>query len=83
MQRGELAYHIFSGRFPDTNILWRESVVGLAAARERMAVFAAQEPGPYFVFCSYSQAVLAITDTTPARRVNEGAESHRAITVRG
>jgi len=54
-------------------VLWLESVVGLAAAQERMQTLAAQKPGPYFIFGLESHAVLAIIDTTPARRVNEGA----------
>jgi hypothetical protein len=66
MQSSEPKYEIFSGRFP-------ESVVGLAAARERMQTCAAQKPGPYFVFCTHSHAVLAIIDTAARRRVNEGA----------
>ena len=50
-----------------------EAEFGLAAAQERMQTLAAQKPGPYFIFGLESHAVLAIIDTTPARRVNEGA----------
>jgi hypothetical protein len=66
-------YLIFSGRFPETDVLWRESVVGFDAARERMQRLAAQKPGPYFVFSTNMHAVLAAIDSTLAPRADEGA----------
>jgi len=74
MEPSEPTYQIFSGCFSDDrDVLWLESVVGRTAAQERMQTLAAQKPGPYFIFGLESHAVLAIIDTTPARRVNEGA----------
>ena len=73
MQASAPKYPIFSGRFPDTDVLWLESVVGLAAARERMQNLAAQEPGPYFVFSTSIHAVVATIDSTPAPRSKECA----------
>jgi len=52
MEPSEATYQIFSACFSDDDdrdVLWLESVVGLAAARERMKTLAAQKPGPYFV----------------------------------
>jgi L-amino acid N-acyltransferase YncA len=66
-------YDIFSGRFPNANVLWLQSVVGLAAARERMQTLAAQKPGPYFVFCTSSHAIVASVDSTRVGRTNKGA----------
>ena len=74
MEPSEPTYQIFSGCYShDRDVLWLESVVGLADAQERMQTLAAQKPGPYFVFCTHSHAVLAIIDTAARRRVNEGA----------
>ena len=66
-------YLIFSGRFPETDVLWLESVAGFDAARERMQRLAAQKPGPYFVFSTNMHAVLATIDSTLAPRADEGA----------
>jgi hypothetical protein len=74
-------YLIFSGRFPETDLLCLESVVGFRAARERMQRLAAQNPGPYFVFSTNIHAVLATIDSTPAPRANEAAASARWIAL--
>jgi hypothetical protein len=59
-------YHIFSGRYGTRNVLWRYSVEGFGTANQRMKELAAQEPGPYFVFCTEKQDVVAATDTSTA-----------------
>lgn len=64
MQPSAPMYQIFSGRFPETDVLWLESVVGFRAARERMQKLAAQKPGSYFVFSTNIHAVLATIDST-------------------
>ena len=69
MEPSAPTYLICSGRFPETDVLWLESVVGFGAARERMQRHAAQEPGPYFIFSTNIHIVLATIDSTPAPRV--------------
>jgi hypothetical protein len=72
MEPSEPTCQIFSGCYSDDrDVSWLESVVGLAAAQERMQTL--EKPGPYFVFGLESHTVLAITDTRPTRRANEGA----------
>jgi hypothetical protein len=61
----EPTFDIFRGTFADKNAMWVEAVNGLTAARERMEVIAAEQPGAYFLFSSMSHAVLAIVNTTP------------------
>jgi len=56
-------YHIFSG-VRDKDALWLESVEGLGAANERMKERAAEKPGPYFIFCTDTHAVLASINTS-------------------
>jgi len=56
---------IFSGIYPD-DVLWIESVEGLAAASERMKAIATKAPGPYFVFDARTRKVLDSIDTTLA-----------------
>jgi len=73
MEPSAPTYLICSGRFPETDVLWLESVVGFGAARERMQRLAAQKPGPYFVFSTNIHAILETIDSTPAQRANEGA----------
>jgi hypothetical protein len=65
----EPTFDIFSG-VPDDGDCWVEAVEGLANARQRMGVIAAQNPGKYFLFSSGSQSVLAHTETfkKPASR---------------
>jgi hypothetical protein len=55
-------YHIFSG-FRDKNPMWLETVEGLATAHKRLQERATEEPGPYFIFCSETHAVVASLDT--------------------
>ena len=78
MQPSAPMYHIFSGRFPETRVLWLESVVGFGAARERMQRLAAQKPGPYFIFSTNIHVVLATIDSTPAPRAMRRLHSARA-----
>jgi hypothetical protein len=56
-------YDIFSG-LRDKDAVWLECVEGLGAAYERMKKIAAKSPGPYFVFCAQTHAVLASIDTS-------------------
>jgi hypothetical protein len=56
-------YDIFSGH-PNEDPLWVEAVDSLAAANQRMAEHARQNPGPYFIFCHKNKAVLASVDTS-------------------
>ena len=65
------AFDVFRGRFGDKDVVWIEAVEGLAAARQRMERFASEVPGPYFVFSSFSHAVLASIDTTHLMRASE------------
>jgi hypothetical protein len=65
-----LTYDIFSGR-RDQNPLWLQSVEGLEQACDAMRQQAALSPGPYFVFCAASQAILAAIDTTTVLPVCE------------
>jgi hypothetical protein len=67
-------YHIFSGRYGTTDVLWRDSVEGFGSANERMKELAAHEPGPYFVFCTEKHAILASIDTSTASDIREGRE---------
>jgi len=60
----EPTFDIFRGFPRTTDVLWVESVKGLAAARERMDFLAAAKPGPYFVFSSSDHSYLAIVDST-------------------
>ena len=59
-------FDIFQGHYSGKNAIWVAAARGLAAARERMAQLAADKPGPYFVFSTRDQLVLAIIDTGPA-----------------
>jgi hypothetical protein len=56
-------YDIFSGS-ADERPMWIESVEGLSAAKQRMHEFAASTPGPYFLYCVRTEAVLASIDTS-------------------
>jgi hypothetical protein len=71
-------FHIFDGCFPGKDVLWLESVQGLAAAKERMEQIAAEKPGPYFVFNVPDKLVMATTDTTPRKAKNEAASPEKA-----
>lgn len=65
-------FDIFQGHYSGKNAIWVSAARGLAAARERMAQIAANKPGPYFVFSSREQLVLAILDTTPPQLLRDG-----------
>ena len=56
-------FEIFLGYF-DRDALWLEAVRGLSAASRRMQQRAEEFPGPYFVFCTKTHAVLASIDTS-------------------
>ena len=51
-------YHIFSF-FLDKDPMWLEMVEGLATAHKRLKERAAEEPGPYSIFCSEMRTVVA------------------------
>jgi hypothetical protein len=57
---------IFAGTL-DENPVWMEAVRGMVRARQRMNEMAAEAPGKYFIFSTFSHTVLAITDTTRQR----------------
>ena len=78
MEPSAPTYLICSGRFPETDVLWLESVVGFGAARERMQRLAAQKPGPYFIFSTNIHVVLATIDSTAAPRAMRRLHSARA-----
>jgi hypothetical protein len=66
-------YDIFSGS-RDHEPIWLESVDGLENACQKMRDRASNDPGPYFVFCVATQAVLAVVNTSPALQSN--AKTH-------
>jgi hypothetical protein len=57
-------FDIFRGALGSADVLWIEAVEGLGAAKQRMDELAREKPGPYFVFSSCRQAVLAAINTT-------------------
>lgn len=59
------AFDVFAGK-PDRDAVWICRVKGLAIAKQLMDNFAAEKPGPYFVFFAGSREVLAQTDTSYA-----------------
>ena len=63
-QMDSQAFDIFSGS-PDRDPLWLETVAGLQKARAAMEDRAAKNPGPYFIFCTSTNSVVANVDTTP------------------
>ena len=56
-------YDIFRGH-PNKDPMWIEVLDSLAVARDRMAECAQRNPGPYFIFCHRSCAVVASVDTS-------------------
>jgi hypothetical protein len=70
-------FHIFSGCYPDNDVVWIESVEGYAAAKQRMERIAAEKPGPYFVFSVPDGAPLATTDTTHLKAKNVSADAEQ------
>jgi hypothetical protein len=67
-------YHIFSGS-RDKDALWLESVEGLGAAHEKMKERAAEKPGPYFIFCTKTHAVLASINTSSENDIKAPRQS--------
>ena len=67
-------YHIFSG-LRDKDPMWLETVEGFAAAHKRLKELAAQEPGPYFIFCSGTHTVVASTNTSSETDINARRQS--------
>jgi hypothetical protein len=57
------AYDNFRGH-SDKDAMWVEALHNLAAANQRMAEHARQNPGPYFIFCQVSGAVQSSVDTS-------------------
>lgn len=57
-------FDIFSGHFMNKDAVWLESNESLAAAYQRMLRIAADKPGVYFVFSSYTQTCVASLDTS-------------------
>jgi hypothetical protein len=60
----EPRFDIFFGP-ADRYAVWVESVCGLANARDRMEILAAEKPGVYFLFSNRDHAILGTIDTTP------------------
>lgn len=56
-------FDIFRGQYLEKDAIWLEAVQGLASARDRMRQIAAENPGPYFVYCCGEQLVLGIENT--------------------
>lgn len=56
-------YDILSGRI-DRDAVWIEAVQGFGNAYERMTRLAAQQPGPYFIFCQKTHTICGSIDTT-------------------
>lgn len=67
-------YDVFTGHF-DRDPLWLDRIEGLDAAYLRMTERAADSPGPYFIFCTESNSVIATVDTS---RANGAAAGDRA-----
>lgn len=72
-------FDIFAGVY-GKDAKWIESVNGLGYAHIRMEELAAQAPGKYFIFSSYSRSVLAQIDTSgpPALRRGVSAKKQSA-----
>ena len=60
------SFDIFRGNHegPFSEVTWLECIDGFEVAEERMKEFAAERPGPYFVFSIFSGAVWSSIDTT-------------------
>ena len=56
-------YDIFSGSI-DNAPLWLETVDDLEEARERMKQRGLESPGPYFAYCSFTQTVVEVINTS-------------------
>jgi hypothetical protein len=53
-------YHIFSGL--DEDAVWVEGVDRLRNAHDRMKKLAAAFPGPYFLYCAQTYAIVTTLD---------------------
>jgi hypothetical protein len=71
-------FDIFAGHFGSADVLWIETVEGLAAARSRMEEIAAQTPGPYFVFFTSDHSVLASIDNSRLMHASEHSNAQGA-----
>jgi hypothetical protein len=60
-----LVYDIFEG-VREKNPIWLESVNDISLAFSRMRELAHSRPGPYFIFCAQTHAVIARVDTSAA-----------------
>jgi len=69
-------FDVFSGLL-DKDARWIESIEGLGAAYERIKELAAATPGPYFVFDTVSNKVLAKIDST---QPNSDVETAKPLT---
>jgi len=61
------AFNVFSGRFGEKDVVWLGAEERLAAARDLMLHFAAEQPDAYFVFRSDNQLIVAEVDTAHPR----------------
>ena len=57
-------FDIFSGHYGEKDAVWIEAVEGLGNADERMRALAAEKPGPYFVFHTWTHRILSSADTS-------------------
>jgi hypothetical protein len=71
-------FDIFAGHSGSNDVLWLETVEGLAAARSRMEEIAAQKPGPYFVFFTSDHSVSASIDTSRLMHASERSSAQGA-----
>jgi hypothetical protein len=58
-------------KLPDGGIVWIESAKDLAAAQERVKLFAASKPGEYVIFCQDTQALVAVPPSQPQVKAEE------------
>ena len=71
-------FDIFSGRFPQKDAIWIDSVEGLAEAYQAMLRAAAEKPVPHFVLSSHSCVAVASIDTTSFLREQESERAEAA-----
>ena len=69
-------YDIFCG-IPDQYAIWKDAVVGLGAANNRMKVLAAESPGPYFIFDPSIHRIVARFDNSSERTWAERERDRR------
>jgi hypothetical protein len=56
-------------KLADGGIVWIESANDLQTAKERIRLFAANQPGEYIVFCQITGSIVA---TTISKLIDEG-----------